>query len=146
MTKTEIGTIVALVVAIASGALHVGHVNGELEGLNRDAIHAEQAKAIEAIRAEFSAWDTFYDEENARDWSLNVPQGVGVVQEELIRTDEGICFLTGIHGRFEGGGEHVWIEPMGDYWFLRGKSEQLGVRVWARCWRFPSVSVSGEDA
>ncbi|HEX3998619.1 MAG TPA: hypothetical protein VHX65_08730, partial [Pirellulales bacterium] len=58
---------------------------------------------------------------------------------KMLHKDEGICFLSGIEGHFEGGGEEVSVRLADDgYWYLGGRSgqDQLGAAAvgveWAR--------------
>jgi hypothetical protein len=51
-----------------------------------------------------------------------------------------VCFLTGVQGRFEGGGESVHVFISGDSWYLGGNSWQTGVAGRARC-----IPVGGEN-
>jgi hypothetical protein len=57
----------------------------------------------------------------------------GDYQVTMARTDEAICFLTGITGRFMGIGEEVEIAEDRGFWVLRGKSGQNSVGARARC-------------
>ncbi len=43
------------------------------------------------------------------------------------------CFLTGVKGHFEGGGEFVQAYISGDSWYLGGQSQQQSVGASARC-------------
>lgn len=54
-----------------------------------------------------------------------------------INEDEGFCFITGVTGKFEGGGEaiRVYVDRKGN-WILEVRSRQRGVTGWARCVRF----------
>lgn len=47
---------------------------------------------------------------------------------QLIKQNEGFCFLTGVTGHFQGAGEsvRVWIDKDG-YWYLGGASQQQGI-------------------
>ena len=51
------------------------------------------------------------------------------------------CFLTGVTGDFEGGGEYVRTYVVADTWYLGGGSMQAGVAAYARC---VPISGSGE--
>lgn len=145
MSKTEIGTIAGLLVAVASGALWLGHLTGKIEGLNPKAIREAQSAAIIAIRGEVEKWGSFVDPKHEAGWVLKVKDDRKVHEKQLISVDEGICFITGIQGKFEGNAEHVWIEPVLGHWFLRGTSRQPWVEVSARCWRFPGNSAATDD-
>lgn len=60
----------------------------------------------------------------------------GNSQKQLIRVDEGICFLTMVTGKFEGGGERVRVYRSKDHWYLDGSSKQSGVAAEAQCLKF----------
>jgi hypothetical protein len=47
--------------------------------------------------------------------------------------DSQTCFLTGVTGDFEGGGESVHAYVVADSWYLGGSSLQGGVAAFARC-------------
>ena len=65
-------------------------------------------------------------------------QGQGRVS--MIGVDEGICYLTFVTGRFEGGGETVYVRHEGGTWYLGGTSAQAGVGGEAHCWKFPTLN------
>jgi hypothetical protein len=46
---------------------------------------------------------------------------------------QGMCFLTGVGGDFQGTGENVHIELDNGYWVLTGSSMQNSVTGWAVC-------------
>ncbi|HEV3145093.1 MAG TPA: hypothetical protein VGZ47_14480 [Gemmataceae bacterium] len=49
----------------------------------------------------------------------------GTAAVKTIRADEGFCFLTGVAGKFEGGGEDVGVSIREDgFWYLDGNSRQ----------------------
>ena len=48
-------------------------------------------------------------------------------------TDNYACFLSGIQGVFQGGGESVTIGSSGTNYILSGSSQQTGVGAYARC-------------
>ena len=54
----------------------------------------------------------------------------------LIRSDEGVCFLTMVRGKFEGGREWLKVYEKDGYWYLAGESHQEGVMAEATCVRF----------
>lgn len=58
-------------------------------------------------------------------------QGEGPI--ELLGASAGVCYLAGMEGRFEGGGEAVRITEEGGRWLLHGMSSQEGVRAYAYC-------------
>lgn len=58
---------------------------------------------------------------------------------EMIGVDEGFCYLTHVAGKFEGGGEAVWIDIRGASWYLGAKTNQVDMNVRARCWKWPSM-------
>jgi hypothetical protein len=43
------------------------------------------------------------------------------------------CFLTGLGGRFAGGGEWIAVRPSNGNWIVEGSSLQVGVHARARC-------------
>jgi hypothetical protein len=48
-------------------------------------------------------------------------------------TNGRVCFLTGMSGKFEGGGEMIRTRVSNGSWFLDGTSSQAGVAAWAYC-------------
>jgi hypothetical protein len=46
---------------------------------------------------------------------------------------EGMCFITGMMGDFQGTGENIHIELDNGYWVLNGASQQNSVTAWATC-------------
>ncbi len=46
---------------------------------------------------------------------------------------EGMCFLTGMSGHYQGTGENIHIELDNGYWVLTGASQQQAVTGWATC-------------
>lgn len=60
-------------------------------------------------------------------WSQGNPQ------TWMMKSNEGVCMLTGIGGKFAGGGEGVEIVEDSGYWVLRGYSLQHGVQATAQC-------------
>lgn len=60
-------------------------------------------------------------------WAQDAPQ------RWMMKSNEGVCMLTGIGGKFAGGGEGVEIAEDSGYWVLRGHSMQHGVSATAQC-------------
>jgi hypothetical protein len=56
--------------------------------------------------------------------------------KKLMRAAEGICFLSGIGGNLEGGGEAISIVIRDGWWVLEGKSAQESLWATATCVRF----------
>jgi hypothetical protein len=56
----------------------------------------------------------------------------------MIPVSEGVCALTGITGRFRGGGEAAYIYNNNGTWTLTGRSQQNGVSARAACVTFGS--------
>ncbi|QDE91485.1 hypothetical protein BHS06_22295 [Myxococcus xanthus] len=44
-----------------------------------------------------------------------------------------VCYLTGVAGKFHGGGEWVHVYETAGSWYMTGNSSQSGVRARARC-------------
>lgn len=59
---------------------------------------------------------------------------------KMTRVDRSVCFLTGIRGKFQGREERVNIVESGNYWYLQGRSQQIHIRVTARCIGAPDDS------
>lgn len=57
----------------------------------------------------------------------------GQAQQNLGSTNNRACFLTGVEGRFRGGGEAVWVRKSGGNYVLGGQSGQVSVGGRARC-------------
>lgn len=69
----------------------------------------------------------------------------GQAEVKMIKKGGGICFLTYVSGKFEGGEEAVSIFEKQGYWYLEGRSHQEGVSARAVCWEFPSALEMGGD-
>ena len=64
----------------------------------------------------------------------------------MIKKDEGICFLTGVAGHFEGMGERIEIVlGKDDYWCLQGSSQQGELSGTAVALKFPNLSFVASD-
>ena len=116
-----------------------------VRGATREEIQSLKDTALEDIRSRQTSGLTelrsaarvaFPDMASLHEGPFSWRQGGPARQ--LLHSSEGICFLTRVTGKFEGGGEvvHVSISSEG-YWTLGGRSAQSGVRGEARCWRFP---------
>ena len=51
----------------------------------------------------------------------------------MIKSDEGVCFLTAVQGKFEGSRERVGVYLENSQWFLGGDSAQVDVAGAANC-------------
>jgi hypothetical protein len=60
----------------------------------------------------------------------------------MIRSNDGICYLTLVRGRFQGAGEKVTIANRDGYWWLEGESKQEGVAAEATCVPFFTIKRS----
>ncbi|WP_163863322.1 hypothetical protein [Myxococcus eversor] len=58
--------------------------------------------------------------------SMNYPVNMGTATNRM-------CYLVGVAGKFNGGGEWVHAYVSGGQWYLSGDSGQSGVRARARC-------------
>jgi hypothetical protein len=56
----------------------------------------------------------------------------------MTSTQNSVCMLTNVGGRFRGYGEQVFIYPQDGYWYLGGYSAQEGVRASGRCYELGS--------
>ena len=68
-------------------------------------------------------------------------QGQGPV--DLGPANDRVCFLTGVGGRFVGGGEYVQTTIRNGEWFLEGGSQQTGVNARAMCYGLLHYSGEG---
>ena len=59
--------------------------------------------------------------------------GQGQRPVRMAPTSHAVCFLTGVQGQFEGGGEWVRVYASGGYWYLGGGSAQRDVQARAIC-------------
>lgn len=50
-----------------------------------------------------------------------------------VSENEGVCFITRVIGKFDGGGEEVAIRSIGGKFFLTGQSQKWAVGASARC-------------
>jgi hypothetical protein len=57
----------------------------------------------------------------------------GQSELNLGSTNTQACFLTRVAGKFNGGGEAVWVRKSGSTYLLGGMSNQVGVGTRARC-------------
>lgn len=63
----------------------------------------------------------------------------GEDEVEMLRIDDGICYLTMVTGYFHDMyADEVWVRPKGERWFLGGRSKNHGNAAEAMCWRFPN--------
>ena len=60
----------------------------------------------------------------------------------MINSNEGVCFLTSIQGKFEGDKERVEVYRQNGQWFLGGNSTQFGVSGQANCVRWNQLLVN----
>lgn len=73
----------------------------------------------------------------------------GDERRRLLRVEDGICFVTGIGGNFEGGGEAVRVYVDDGWWWIGGHSAQpsLWVEVTCLAWRgHPPEPAAGPSA
>lgn len=137
MTRNEIIGLCGLVLVAVGGAFAAGELNGRINGLGPDRIRLAQDEALRAIDAKLEAFQiTAAVSEDGWVWHEDRHRRQSI---ELIRVDEGICYLVSFAGRFEGHGESVSVVEIGNTWHLRGTSGADGKDVSARaaCWRFP---------
>lgn len=120
--------------AIIGGAVWVGELKGQIDGLQKqidqlspDAIAAAEEAATNRLVA-LAKGPTLIETTYA--WRQ------GQQEVEMIGIDEGFCYLTRITGRFEGDGEFVVIHIRGGSWYLDGGSLQEYVAAKARCWKW----------
>jgi hypothetical protein len=74
------------------------------------------------------------DTQRGAQWRLsNHAWSQGNPQTWMMPASEGVCMLTGIGGKFAGGGERVEIVQDSGWWVLRGHSMQHGVQATAQC-------------
>lgn len=139
MTKIEWINLIGLAAAVAAGAYYVGHLSGRVDAMDPDeSIRRIKETEDEALKKLEAAVGGFSDPANLHSEEFSWTQGQPPVQ--MIRVNEGICYLAFIRGKFEGTGESVSIDSRGDFWFLGGTSQQAGVAARARCWEFPTLS------
>jgi hypothetical protein len=76
------------------------------------------------------------------------PNDTGPHDETIVLADsnEEVCFLTGMAGRFSGGGESVALEIVDGKWQLRGKSQQLGMSAAVDCFDREAFDQDGVHA
>lgn len=67
----------------------------------------------------------------------------GAPSTPMISARTGVCFLTSIQGKFEGGKERVALSIENGQWFLGGSSDQSGVAGEANCVLWNELLVSG---
>jgi hypothetical protein len=60
----------------------------------------------------------------------------GEPAKRLIRVTDGICFLSGVGGSFQGGGEEVGVVTHDGWYFLEGRSGQQALRATATVIKF----------
>jgi hypothetical protein len=140
ITRAAMGLVLALAALGALAVLQMRHGGGRLAGkaepeagTNVSANLLSELSDLRAqigrVRAESSV--------GPNPGSGPVPRGAqvsfahwdqGQQPVRLIKRDEGVCFLTGVSGHFQGAGENVrvWIAEDG-YWYLGGQSMQEGI-------------------
>ena len=131
MRRIDLINMAGIAIAIIAGVLYIGELKGRVDALNPVAIEDALREAIERIE-ELTRNPTLDD----REFQFWVTKGQQH-EQEMIGQDEGFCYLTGVTGDFEGGGEEARIVIKGGSWYLVGKSGQAnGVGARARCWKW----------
>lgn len=136
MSKTEWLAFVTVMVSVASVAVYVGKLSERVNALDLDAdskaavaaIKSARDRAVRAMHVQFRNPDNHM---TPFTWSQD--------QEpvQMLRADEGICFLSAVAGAFNGDREAVSVEIIDGDWKLGGISGRP-IAAEARCWRFPS--------
>ena len=141
--------LAAIVASIAAGALFIGQLQTEVRELRRqleargpiEAINEVLAHALDELRASGQSVvaESLRGEADVQVHSWH--QSSDNSPKRMLSISEGICFLTTVSGRFEGGGEFLTVGPSDDgQWIFRGGSRQSGVQGDVYCWRFPWAS------
>src|SRR5687768_4958592 len=86
-------------------------------------VDAERSATVErtgAVKQAFTGFKTFT-------WRQGNPSTV------MVHKNDGMCFVTGLAGQFEGDGERAFQTLSGDFWVLHGDSQQSDVKITATC-------------
>lgn len=129
MTKRMGWAIALTIAAMGSGCVaEMGSPHDELEDGPPYDDDLEVGLAVEALTSDIEFT-----------WSQGQPE------QWLMPEADGICMLTGVGGKFRGGGERVQVEvdPIHRWWRLTGTSSQTGVSARARCLRWSEFSGLG---
>lgn len=143
MDRVNIGIIVALVVATAGGAAAFGKLQGRVESLEKLDLQRDYARlsedlyrvAEEEMASIKNLYDSYLVAAETRHFELHFDR-TGTLQSRTLWPEADACFLTKISGRFEGGGENVYIERESNIWYLRGHSMQPDVQAGAICIKY----------
>ena len=137
MTRTEMGGVFGLVVAVATGIYAFGVLRGQVDALNPGSIREAQEKALAAIDAKLESPEFSSDTATFR-WRSDRDDGQPV---RMIPVTEGICYLTMVDGSFQDlEGDVARVYVLGGYWYLGGETASYGTGAGAMCWRFPERS------
>src|SRR5688500_9221590 len=74
--------------------------------------------------------------------TVNVWSQYDQIPSLMMRVDDGLCYLSAVHGNFRGGGEVVRIWNQDGYWMLGGQSGQHDVGAVATCIPYSFIQVS----
>lgn len=152
---------IGLIAAVAAGAAYLGSVEVRLIGMDgilpeiaetreeaineinaaeeasverindaMDALNAAEKASVERVANAIRQFDPTTTEYGWR-------QGSGEVR--MMPENEGICSLSSVTGKFEGGGEGVYVFTRDGFWYLSGWSQQVEVAASARCWKVPRI-------
>lgn len=64
----------------------------------------------------------------------------------MLTSNEGVCFLTAVQGKFQGTGEQVRVYLENNQWFIHGNSAQSGVGGTANCVRWNEIPTNSVRA
>jgi hypothetical protein len=59
----------------------------------------------------------------------------------MLRSNDSVCFLTGIHGKFRSMSDMVKVSNVRGNWYVTGTSKQPEVGATARCFKYDSAKV-----
>ena len=142
--------VVAVLATVTAGALYLGQLSAQIDGLERrvqiveavspvQAINEARDAAVDSVRAAGGAFPRF-DSGSFEDFSWS-----GGGDQRMIPANEGFCYLVRFAGGFAGNGEGINIFERDGFWYLRAYSQinSAGGRlsVGARCWRYPNQNI-----
>ena len=148
MNGTNISIILTVFIAIVSGAVFIGQLDGRMKNIENAKLDEKydklSKKLKEVANKKITDIEKLSESSNlvvrTKSYSLEL-KGAGrdVFQKETLWPEADACFLTKISGRFGGDGELVEIVEGRDIWYLQGHSMQKNskaVKAGALCIKY----------
>lgn len=132
MTKIEIGTVIAVIVAIVGGAVWIGQLSGRMESIEKLNPQKEARDLIDQANKLVVAVDERFHKlgkEKRILPEISIRKKTKVfefrrnhAEDDELWTRADLCFFTRIGGNFAGAGEFVEVFERNDRWHFRGNN------------------------